>query len=154
MKKYRLGYDFVFITGGSFHYKDDFIGAMSVYVLFKVFNANGEELFFESDELKEQKLYFEGGSCYVSSLLSCSFDTKNILNFNPNTPLLEKFKGELKIQWEIDGYTKDIDEGILEPKFISESEFMDIMKNNINAFNISDNYSAQSTSYFTQEAAN
>ncbi|WP_276206051.1 hypothetical protein [Bacillus licheniformis] len=40
MKKYRLGYDFLFLPkGGTFSYKDDFIGAMTVNVLFKVFNA-------------------------------------------------------------------------------------------------------------------
>ncbi|PDY14147.1 hypothetical protein COO16_04075 [Bacillus pseudomycoides] len=151
MKQFRLGYDFLFLPKGSFSYKGDFIGSMAVNVLFKVFNTDGQEILFESDELKEQKLYFDGGSCYLQDLIICSFDRENILNFEPNISLLKKFKSELQLQWEIDSYTKDIDKGILEPELITEAEFMDIMKNNIDTFDNSDNRSAQTTSYFTQE---
>lgn len=55
------------------------------------------------------------------------------------------------MQGEIDSYTKDIDEGILKPEGITEAEFMDITKNNIDTFDNSNNRSAQTTSYFTQE---
>ncbi|WP_240504005.1 hypothetical protein [Bacillus licheniformis] len=57
------------------------------------------------------------------------------------------------MKWEIDSYTKDIDKGILEPKLITEAEFMDIMKNNMDTFDNSNNRSAQTTAYFTQELA-
>ncbi|PEM69336.1 hypothetical protein [Bacillus pseudomycoides] len=151
MKQFRLGYDFLFLPKSSFSYKGDFIGAMTVNVLFKVFNTDGQEILFESDELKEQKLYFDDGSCYLADLIICSFDRENILNFEPNISLLQKLKSELQLQWEIDSYTKDIDEGILEPELITEAEFMDIMKSNIDTFDNIDNRSAQTTSYFTQE---
>lgn len=151
MKQYRLGYDYLFLPNNSFSYKDDFIGSMAVNVLFKVFNDDGKEILFESDELKEQKLYFDDGSCYLQDIIICSFDRENILNFEPNISLLKKLKDTLQLQWEIDSYTKDIDNGILEPEWITEAEFMDIMRNNIDTFDNSDNCSAQTTSYFTQE---
>lgn len=151
MKQYRLGYDYLFLPSNSFSYKDDFIGSMAVNVLFKVFNDDGKEILFESDELKEQKLYFDDGSCYLQDIIICSFDRENILNFEPNISLLKKLKDTLQLQWEIDSYTKDIDNGILEPEWITEAEFMDIMRNNIDTFDNSDNCSAQTTSYFTQE---
>jgi hypothetical protein len=150
-KKYRLGYDFLFLPKGSFTYKGDLIGAMAVYVLFKIFNAEGKEVPFEANELKDQKIYYSEGFCYPSDLLICSFDREDILKFELNVPLIEKFKGSLQVQWEIDDYTKDIDKGILEPETITEEEFFDIMKNNIDTFDNSDNRSAQSTSYFTKE---
>nr|WP_181217380.1 hypothetical protein [Bacillus subtilis] len=154
MKKYRLGYDFLFIPkGGTFSYKDEFIGAMAVNVLFKVFNAQGQEILFKSDDLKDQKLYFDEGSCYLYELVNCSFNRENILNFESNISLLKKLKAELQLKWEIDSYTKDIDKGILEQKLIKEAEFMDIMKNNMDTFDNSNNRSAQTTAYFTQELA-
>lgn len=39
----------------------------------------------------------------------------------------------------------------LNPENISEDDFMDIMKNHMELFDIRDNLPAQSTSYFTQE---
>lgn len=149
MQQYRLGYDFLFSPKESFSYKGDFIGAMAVNVLFKVFDTDGQEILFESDELKDQKLYFDDGSCYLSDLIICSFDKESILNFEPNISLLKKLKGT--VQWEIDSYTKDIDEGILEPEWITKATFTEIMKNNIDTFDNRNNRSAQTTSYFTQE---
>uniref|UniRef100_UPI003F496215 hypothetical protein n=1 Tax=Bacillus multifaciens TaxID=3068506 RepID=UPI003F496215 len=150
MKKYRLGYDYLFLASESFSYKDDYIGAMAVNVLFKVFDSEGNEKLFESEELSDQKLYFENGnSCYLTDLIRCSTDRENILNFEPNILLIKQ--SGYTLQWEIDSYEKDLDEGILEPKKISEDEFMDIMKNNIDLFDNIDNYPAQSCSYFTQE---
>ncbi len=43
-------------------------------------------------------------------------------------PLLEKFKGDLTLEWEIIRYTKDIDNVVFEPEVINEDEFMDIMQ--------------------------
>jgi len=150
IKKYRLGYDYLFLPSESFNYKDDFIGSMSVNVIFKVFDGEGNEKLFESEELNDQKLYFgNDNSCYLTNLIRCSFDRENIIHFEPNIQLIQK--SGYTLQWEIDFYTKDLDEGILEPKLISRDEFMDIMKNNIDLFDNRDNYPAQSTSYFTQE---
>ncbi|PEK58834.1 hypothetical protein CN593_29310 [Bacillus pseudomycoides] len=150
MKKYRLGYDYLFLASKSFSYKGDYIGSMSVDVFFKVFDGEGNEKLFESEELNDQKLYFENGnSRYLTDLIRCSIDRENILNFEPNILLIQQSGYTLK--WEIDSYTKDLDEGILEPKIISHDEFMDIIKNNIDLFDNPDNYPAQSTAYFTQE---
>ncbi|OQR53187.1 hypothetical protein [Bacillus sp. CDB3] len=150
IKKYRLGYDYLFLPSKSFSYKSDYLGSMSINVLFKVFDGEGNEKLFESEELNDQKLYFENGnSCYLTNLISCSFDRENILNFEPNILWIKQC--DYQIEWEIDFYTKDLDEGILEPKNISEAEFMDIMKSNIDLFDNIDNYPTQNTSYFTQE---
>ncbi|PGZ34579.1 hypothetical protein COE50_06120 [Bacillus anthracis] len=149
MKKYRLGYDYVFIAN-SFTYKGELFSGVSVNVLFKVFDENGIERLFVANELDEQRLHLKNGhSCYLTDLLNCSFDRKNILNFEPNRSLLEN--SGYTIQWEIDSYTKDLGVGFVEPKCVSEEEFMDIMKNHIDLFDCSDNYPTQSCSYFTQE---
>lgn len=152
MKKYRLGYDFLFLPKNSFSYKNDFIGSMAVYVLFKVFNGDGQEIIFESDEFFiEQKLHFDGDSFHLHNLVNCSFDRENILNFEPNNTLLNKFKDKLHLQWEVYGYTKDIDNDVLVPKSITEAEFMDIMQNNLDTFDNDNNRSAQTTTFFIQE---
>ncbi|PAF27355.1 hypothetical protein CHH61_03795 [Shouchella clausii] len=152
MKQYRLGYDFLFLPRKSFKYKNDYIGAMSINVLFNVFNDDGSEKFFESDDgdLRDQTIAFHNGEhSYLFKLIICSFDREEILTFAPNISLLRK--SDFSFSWEIESYWKDIDKGFLEPEKITETEFMDIMKNNKDAFDNSDNHSAQTTSYFTQE---
>lgn len=150
MTKYRLGNDFLFLPMSTFSYKGDLIGSMAVNVLFKVLNKDKQEILFESSEAEDQKLYFDGGDCYLDELVICSFDRVNVLDFTINEPLLEKFKGELQLEWEIHSYDKHIDKGIFEPELITEAEFMDIMRNNINTFDNSNNRSTQTTSYFTE----
>ncbi|MDT3766161.1 hypothetical protein [Priestia filamentosa] len=150
MKKYRLGYDYLLLANESFNYKNESIGAMSVNVMFKLFDIDGQEILFEDEELRDQKLYFKDGkSCYLCNLLICSIDRESIVHFEPNRSLIQK--GNYDLQWEIDSYTKDLDKGILEPEIISEDEFRDIIKNNIDAFDNIDNRSAQTTAYFTEE---
>lgn len=151
MKQYRLGYNFIFLPQKSFHYKNEYIGAMCINVLFKVFNDDGSEKFFESGDgnLREQAIFQNENEFYLAELLICSFDRDEILTFNPNVSLLRK--AGFSFSWEIQSYDKAIDEGILEPEEITEAEFMDIMKNNIDTFDNSNNHSAQTTSYFTQE---
>lgn len=153
MKQYRLGYDFILLPNGSLSYKDDYIGSMCINVLFKVFDDNGQELFFESndDKLPDQVINLENGeTCYLYQMITCSFDKENILTFEPDISLLRNFKYSL--EWEIVTYWKDLTKGIVdEPMKITESEFMDIMRNNIDTFDNSNNRSAQTTAYFTQE---
>lgn len=152
MKHYRLGYDFLFLPQKSFKYKNDYIGAMGINVLFKVINDDGSEKFFDSADggLRDQAIAFHNGeNYYLSELIKCSFDREKIITFNPNISLLRRIN--FSFSWEIESYCKDIDKGILEPEIITETEFMDIMKNNKDTFDNSDNYSAQTTSYFTQE---
>jgi hypothetical protein len=150
VKKYRLGYDYLFLSSKPFHYKGELIGAMSINVLFKVF-YEGEEQLFESEEfLIDQKIQLDNGkTCYLSDLIRCSIDKKNIINFNPNMSLIRNL--DYSLSWEIDFYTKELSKGKLEPTEISEAEFMDILKNNIALFDISNNHPAQTTSYFTKE---
>jgi len=150
LKKYRMGYDNILVAKRSFIYKNDYIGSMSFNLLFKVYDDEGNEKLFESEELIEQYLEFKNGiSCSLSNLVSCSFDNKTIIKFNPNVPLLKE--SGYKVEWEIDSYWKDIDKGVFQSEEITESEFMDIINSNKELFDNSNNYSAQSTAYFTRE---
>lgn len=151
MKKYRLGYDYLFIAKKPFNYKGDFIGAMSINVLFKVFDELDNEVLFESNELEDQRLYFKNGnSCFLNDFYNCFIDKKNIFVLASNRPLTEE--SGYKFSFEIDSYTKDINSDfVLEPEFITRDEFIDIIKNNIDFFDISTNNPAQSTCYFANE---
>lgn len=151
MKRYRLGYDYLFLSKDAFVYKDDLIGGTSINVLFKVFDDKGNEVLFESNELADQKLYFENGnSCYLNELFDCFFDKEIVKKFEPNILLLKE--SGYSISFEIESYTKDIEKGcMLEPTFIDKDEFMDIMKNNTELFDNSDNKPTQTTTYFTEE---
>ncbi|MBE7106122.1 hypothetical protein FT637_24875 [Bacillus cereus] len=149
--KYRLGHDYNFHVKKAFTYKNELIGGMSLDVLFKVYDKNGDEVLFESDQLNEQIICLENGeTCYLTNFVQCYFDRNNIFRFKPNVSLLEK-SGYI-VQWEIYGYTKGLGDVFIDGQCISTEEFMDIMKNNIDQFDISDNYPVESNcSYFTQE---
>ena len=56
IRKYRLGYDYLFLPKRTFKYKGDLIGGISIMVLFKIYDVNGNEILFETkgEELKEQ----------------------------------------------------------------------------------------------------
>lgn len=150
MKQYRLGYHFLFSANPEFKYKNGDIGGMSFDVLFKMHDESGEEIFFESDDEGERVITSRNGKTYyLFELITCSFDREEIITINPNTPLVKEL--DFSLSWEIESYFKAIDRGILESEEITESEFMDIMKNNKDAFDNSDNRSAQTMAYFTQE---
>lgn len=154
IKYYRLGYDYLFLPQSSFNYKNEYIGAMSINVLFKVYNEDGSEKLFETDEaeLLDQAISYRDGEHYLFQLIICSFDKEKIIKFNPNISLFKKKELiDFSFSWEIESYWKDIDIGILEPEKITETEFMDIMKNNKDIFDNIDNQSAQNTTFFTQE---
>ncbi|MGE7869288.1 hypothetical protein ACQKNO_24490 [Bacillus paramycoides] len=149
-KKYRLGYDYLFLPSESITYKKDLIRDMAIYVLFKVYDANGNEKLFDSEELEDQSIRLKNGkSCYLNDFINCVFDRENIFKFEPNFLLIKELEDSLS--WEIVSYEKGIGEGIVEPEEISEEEFMDIMRNHIDLFDDSDNYPTQSTSYITRE---
>lgn len=153
MKTYRLGYDYVFFPKPkeAFVYKGDTIGAMSIYVMFQIFDENGKEELFESKDLSDQRLLMKDGisTFYLSNLLSCSFNRETILHIEEDISLIEK--SGYKVQWKIDSYVKHLDKGILDFMEISEEEFMDIMRNHKDLFDNIDNYPAQTVSYITQE---
>ncbi|MEK5085279.1 hypothetical protein [Bacillus sp. FSL H8-0515] len=151
MKIYRLGYGYLFLTRKPFKDGNDFIGAMSINVLFRVFK-DGEEIFFKSNDLSEQRIVLnDQESCYLPSLINCGFEKDNILDFRVNHPLMNRANYNLSLKWNIVSYYKELDKGMLESEKISEGEFMDIMRSNLDNFDNSDNRSAQSVAYFTQE---
>ncbi|HFJ9464867.1 hypothetical protein P4V01_07275 [Bacillus thuringiensis] len=149
-KKYRLGHDFLFLANKIFSYKNDSIISMSIQVLFKIIDTNGHEKFFDSEQPKDITIILKNGkpSC-LTNIIGCSFDRENILNFEPKINFAKECSYTLL--WEIVGYTKDIDKGYADPIYISEQEFMDIMKKNIDQFDNVDNFPAQSCTHFTCE---
>lgn len=159
MKQYRLGYDYFFIPNDSFEYKNELIGGLSLNIMFKIY-FDGEEMLFGSDELRDQEFVFgkeKGETCYLSELIICSYSSKNGLTIEPNLRLINQIRllnenKRFSMAWEVDSYTKDIDKGIfLEPKFIKENEFYDILNNHKSLFDNLDNRSAQNTSYSAEE---
>ena len=138
MKKYRLGHDYLFVADKPFMYKGDYIGATSVNVLFKVFDAEGNEKFFEAEGLEDQALcYKDGKPYYLDDFINCYIDKEQVLNFEPNMSVFREIGCPYTLQWEKTYYTKDIlINHTLHPKNISEDEFLDIMKNNMELFDI------------------
>lgn len=158
MKEYRLGYDYLLLSDRPIEYKGDFVTGIALNVIIKVRDKKGKEVIFESNELMDKCLFTEkGDGFYLSDLITCGFDRGKFYNFEVNVPLFRK-SGLSSIQWEVDSYSKDIETKneifnlpVYEVVKILEKEFIDIMKNNIDLFDNSDNHSAQTTSYFTQE---
>ena len=156
MKKYRLGYDYLFVSDEPFLHTGAYFGATSINVLFRVFDLEGNEKLFETDELEDQVLHFHNGNqFYLSNLIRSNIDKEKGFVIEPNILLLkESGESGYAFSWEIDYYTKDIieeDGFTLNPIKISENEFMGIITNNIKLFDIPDNKPAQSTGFFTQE---
>ncbi|KIQ91327.1 hypothetical protein RW25_06015 [Bacillus sp. L_1B0_8] len=150
MVKYRLGYDYVFIPNEPIAYKGEDVSSMSVYVLFQVFDENGQERLFESEELEDQRLSLKNGeSCYLTNLVRCSFDKETILSFERNQSVLKD--SGYTIEWTIDSYSKDVGIGFAEAQEISKEEWMDMMVQYRELFDNRDNESAQSVAYFTEE---
>lgn len=156
--RYRLGYDYLFLPKKSFMYKGDLIGATSITILFKILDMEGNEILFETigDKLDEQTLKLKNGEeCYLCNLFKCYFDKElfkesNNFDFAPTIYFVESVKSGYSVSFEIHSYTKDIDNGILEATEIDRNEFIDIMKNNLDLFDTTDNKPAQSTSYVSE----
>lgn len=155
-RKYRIGYDYLFLPKKSFMYKGDLIGATSITILFKILDMEGNEILFETtgNELNEQTLKLKNGEeCYLCDLFKCYFD-KELFKESNNfdfVPTIYVVKSGYSVSFGIHSYTKDIDDGILEATEIDRNEFIDIMKNNLDLFDTTDNKPAQSTSYITEE---
>lgn len=150
---YRFGYVYLLLPRDSFSYNGDYIGSMSVNVVFKVFKQDGQEILFDSNASEQQRMYHNGIVFHLQNLLTCSFDPESILRFELNQPFFQHLNNEIYLEWEIEGYSKDLDVGTLKPKEITETEFMTIMRDNRNMFDNPDNYPAQSPAYFTQEVS-
>ena len=158
IRKYRLGYDYVFLPKKPFMYKGDLIGATSIMVLFKIYDMNGNEILFETEgeELKEQTLKLKNGEeCYLSELFYCYFD-KELFKDNQTfdfSPTMNVIISNCRVAMKIQTYTKDllVRELILEPVIIEKNEFDDIISNNLELFDVTNNKPAQSTSYIAEE---
>lgn len=156
IRKYRIGYDYLFLPKKTFEYKGDKIGAMSIIVLFKIFDIEGNEILFETkeEELKDQILKLKNGEeCFLCNLLKCYFDKDKFKESNTFDFIQAvcEIKSGYRVSFEINSYTKDIDNGILEPIQIEENEFLDIMQKHLELFDVTDNKPAKSTSYITEE---
>ncbi|XZH53340.1 hypothetical protein ACSW8Q_17500 (plasmid) [Clostridium perfringens] len=158
IRKYRLGYDFLFLPNRTFKYKGELIGRTSIMVLFKIYDMNGNEILFETEgeELKEQTIKLKNGEeCYLCDLFYCSFDKEKFkedqtFDFSPTMNVI---MSNCRIAMEIHSYTKDIEvrKVILEPENIDREEFNDIMLNNLERFDVTDNKPAQSCAYIAVE---
>ncbi|WP_243283755.1 hypothetical protein [Clostridium thermobutyricum] len=138
IRKYRLGYDYLFLPKKSFMYKGDLIGGLSIMVLFRIYDMNGNEILFKKKN---------GG---LSKLFHCSFD-KELFKDNQTfdfSPTMNLILSNHRVAMEIHSYTKDIElrKVILEPENIDREEFNDIMLNNLDLFDVTDNKPAQSCS--------
>lgn len=147
--KYRLGYEYLFVSKKAFIYEADIIGSMSITVLFKIFDIEGNEILFETkeDELKEKTLKLVNGEeDYLCNLFKCCFNKElfqqsKIFNFIPTKKILID---NYIVVMDIKFYTKDSLQ-------IKEKEFKDIILNNIDLFDVSDNKPARSIGYITEE---
>ena len=158
IRKYRLGYYFLFLPNRTFKYKGELIGGTSIMVLFKIYDINGNEILFETEEeeLKEQTLKLKNGEeCYLCDLFYCSFDKEKFKEDQTFdfTPTMNVIMSNCRIAMEIHSYTKDIEvrRVIFEPENIEREEFNDIMLNNLERFDVTDNKPAQSCSYIAIE---
>lgn len=158
IRKYRLGYDFLFLPNRTFKYKGELIGGTSIMVLFKIYDMNGNEILFETEgeELKEQTIKLKNGEeCYLCDLFYCSFDKEKFkedqtFDFSPTMNVI---MSNCRIAMEIHSYTKNIEvrKVILEPENIDREEFNDIILNNLERFDVTDNKPAQSCAYIAVE---
>ncbi|MBO3392324.1 hypothetical protein QTH81_15905 [Clostridium perfringens] len=159
IRKYRLGYDYLFLPKKPCKYEGDLIVSTSITVLFKIYDINGNEILFETneEELKEQKLSLRNGEdCYLCDLFKCYFNIFKSSSSNPPfdfMPTEYLFKRGYLVNFSIIKYTKDINTKIFisEQILIDEKEFVDIMKKNLDLFDVSDNKPAQSCSYIAVE---
>lgn len=150
MKKYRLGYSYLFLAD-RFKYSGEDIGALTINVAFKVYGKNGKELLYSNTDDSFVYMSDSNRKVYACDLFRCSVLNKdNLFELIPQTELL-KLLGN--VSYEIVGYTKELVSSpyFLSPEYISKEEFEDIFRNNFERFDTTNNKSAQVPSYFTQE---
>lgn len=155
MKKYRIGYSYLFLAD-RFMYKGDDIEALTINVVFKVHDKNGKELLYsDTGDPDDIFVYMldSNKKVYACDLFRCSVSDKdNLFEFIPQP---ERLKPLGNIFFEIVGYTKELvsrdNPYFLSPTYISKEEFEDIFRNNFERFDTTNNKSAQVPSDFTQE---
>lgn len=151
MKKYRIAYDCLFLPSEvdkGVNYKGEKITNISIYFIYKAVNKKtGKESFFKGEELKEQHfIYSKNSSCYINNFFKCMVNLKNgytmLLNQNLHKESLYTVSYEIGDCFK---YVNDI------PILILYSEFLDILKSNIDRFNNSNNKPTQSVSCYFEE---
>jgi len=164
-KKYRLGYDRVFLAHPAIKRENEILAGLSITIKYKLFdlNTNLEIVFPDKDQsigkgvkyISEDGKYAEIGDYYMSNFLKCSFDK----DYEGYIRLEEINKEKLKqmgyrLEYERSSYDKDVytDDNCIfsESKNISKEEFYKILNENISNFdNIDNTLGAQSCSYVT-----
>lgn len=153
MKKYRIAYDNIFIPNdpdNGLNYKGEDISDLTIYMIFKVIDKKtNQEVFFESENLVEQVLeYSPNKFCYVNNFYKCVIDEKELYRMIPNERLFNE--SHYIVLYEKGECYKLLGSSI-DPTSINYDEFLDILKNNLSAFNNLDNKPTQSTAYYTVE---
>ena len=149
MKKYRLGYDQVFLAHPAIKLGNELLAGLSITIKYKLFdlNTNLEIPFLDKDQsigkgvkyISEDGKYAEIGDYYMSNFLKCSFDKdyEGYVKFEEiNKEILEQMG--YRLEYEISSYDKDVytnDSCICsESENISKEEFYKILSENIKNF--------------------
>ncbi len=143
MKKYRISYDKYFTCKNDYiKYKNEEIDGIAIYFEYHIKDKKtGKEIFFTcEDEPYEQR--FIDHSC--NSFYRCDYDKNSDTGFTM-TALSYKDLKNYEITYTVDSCFKWL--GWSNPVSISYEEFIDILKNNSDAFDYSNNKPAQSTAY-------
>lgn len=158
-KKYRLGYDYLFLSHPAIKVGNREIGYIALNVKFKLFYVDSNiEILFDTDEdqiigkVIHCDLKDSISNCYMSEFLKCSFDKKckKYIKFEEINKEILKELGYL-IEYEIDSYSMgvftDTSHILTESEEISEEEFYRILTENFKNFDNIDNAKAQTCSY-------
>lgn len=137
MKKYRIAYEALFlpIPINGFDYKGKHIEALSLYFLYRYFDPKtGKELFFQIGEEPIREF-------------NCSIDKEHIYRMN------SLHRTDCKVTYELHEcylyQTLGIDQA---PEIISCEEALDILKENFQWWDNSNNKPTQCTSYVMVQA--
>lgn len=148
MGNYRILYDRSFNAYPEFEYKGRVVVGACVGLLFK-FYKNGEEVFFE-----------EGSECSVCHNVICSFDkdAENCCQLWLKPYLVESWFDEMTYEvseWELmvyAGSTRDLfpdfpeaygDYPVSESMWVSQEEFVQVLREHWESFDNTDNLSAE-----------
>lgn len=150
--KYRLNYCYLFLPCPLeiFTVDNEEITDLSMSVRFKVFR-DGEEILFEKNTVEDIPFDFGDFQQDLSSIIKVIFDKETMFTFLPTpTIALARSLGYI-VEYEPFEYFKGIPigngYGSSDSVPISREEFERIFKGNIDLFDNTNNYSAQSISY-------